>query len=430
MSVALEPPETIEGPAADSATTAFSGLEIGLIAVLAALLAMYSRYLNPRRPGVTTPEGFYGFYDQSQYLALARRLADLDLPASAQEYTYGLGYPAIGAFFERLGFSGDPFAPVDTALFAFVVAATAVVGARLVSRSVGLVSAVLVAVATPTLELMSLPWNSSLVSACLLVALLLATDTKPVSAVGALIGGLAVGIAFAARYPDALAVGAIVAVALLRAGPSRLRMIALSVGACLLIVGPVLWTHHTVLGSWTTTPYASHLRPDGVSDQSLGQYKLERVPRHFVEVFITAMSQGAREPRDPLLLRSPFFVLMPLGVWYLARGRHRIVVIVAFVTSAAFTTFYLSFVAGGGGDIKFGNFRYFVAWFPLWTIAAVTGGWKAVSWASGALRTSPRLIERPKDSRSAGHGDDITAEPASHSPIRPQPASRIRPLGC
>jgi hypothetical protein len=35
--------------------------------------------------------------------------------------------------------------------------------------------------------------------------------------------------------------------------------------------------------------------------------------------------------------------------------------------------FYLSFVAGGAGDLIFGNLRYWAMWYPLWAILAVIG---------------------------------------------------------
>lgn len=354
-----------------------SRAEATVIGIAAFVLACYSRLQSGLRPGVNSPEGFYGFYDQSEYLLIAQRLADFDLPRNIDEYSFGLGYPILAAPFEWLGFEGDPFFPVDTLLFGVAIALTAVVGSRIGGRTCGLAAAALVGLATPLLELVTVPWNSTVSVTALLIALMAATSPSGQSVGTAVVIGLAAGWAFAARYPDGIAIGLVATIPLLIERSRRSwSLVATAAATSLLIVGPVLWSHDVILESWHTTPYASHLRGEEgnrTSDQSIDQYDLGDVPTHFVETFVTARADGVKEPRDPFLLRSPFLVLAPLGLVAVLRRRlpWRRLVTGAAAVSAASSIFYLSFVAGGGGDIKFGNFRYWIMWVPLWTMLAV-----------------------------------------------------------
>jgi hypothetical protein len=44
--------------------------------------------------------------------------------------------------------------------------------------------------------------------------------------------------------------------------------------------------------------------------------------------------------------------------------------------------FYLSFVAGGAGDLAFGNARSWAPWYPLWALCSVLGLAASLSWLS------------------------------------------------
>jgi hypothetical protein len=352
---------------------------LALIAT-AVLLAVYARWLEPTRPGVLTPEGFYGFWDQSQYLRETTILAGGRLPADAGEYAYGLGYPALAVPFYLAGFRGDPFAPVDVVAFGLVIAGTGIVGARFMGERTGLVAALLLAVGSPVLSLMTIPWNATPVTAAFVVALVVVTKPQRGTVPDGVVIGLAAGLAFAARYVDVLPFLVVAVWWLARHRRNDfLRMSLAVVVPAAILLGAVLYTHQHAFGSVTTTPYASHLRPDGTSDQSLGQYDFGRVPRHTWEVVVSGTAAGKREPRDPLLRIAPYLVLMPIGLAVLLgrRGPWRSLNGSLLATSVVMTVFYLSFIAGGGGDLKFGNLRYWQVWYPWWTILSVAGGFAA-----------------------------------------------------
>lgn len=344
-----------------------------LVAVFLAGVAVFAlaAWVHPGRPGVTSPEGWFGGYDQSRYLRITEGLADWRLPTTG--YLYGIGYPLVGVPLTWVG-AADPYTPVNALLFGLIVLLTTLVGERLHGLVFGVVAGLAVVLATPLLDILVIPWNAMVVVPAVLGALLLAVSPRPLTWRGGAMLGLLVGIAFAARYVDAVFIAGIAAVALLRPG-RRGRAAILSAGAvAAVLVGFVLYTHDHAFGSPWTTPYSLHRRGE-VTDQDLAQYQLARVPRHFVEVFVTGESDGVRQGGDPLLPAAPWLLLAPVGLVAAFRTahRHRLLLGVGAGLSVVASALYLSFAAGGGADLPVGGLRYFAPWFPLWGILAGVG---------------------------------------------------------
>jgi hypothetical protein len=92
-------------------------------------------------------------------------------------------------------------------------------------------------------------------------------------------------------------------------------------------------------------------------------------------VEITGRRHGARVGHDPMLYEFPLLPFVPVGAATLVRrsGKARIVWIATLSASVISSLFYFSFIAGGPGDLEFGNLRYWALWYPLWAILAVIG---------------------------------------------------------
>jgi hypothetical protein len=352
------------------------------IAIFGVALAAYARYLLATRPGVTTPKGFYGFFDQSQYLAMARIFSRGRIPSKPSQYLYGPGYPILGAPFIRLGFRGDPFAPVDTISFGVTLALTFLLGTRAMgdrSRgwcvAVGIASAGVVALSSPMLSVSSLPFNTNIVTPLGLVVLLIALSDRAVTVPRALTLGISVGWIFATRYADALFLGLpVIALFFVRAGAERKRIAIWGGLGLAAILAPTLASQQYALGSWMNTPYQFHMRnTTGGSDQSINQYRLSWIPTHLIGTFLTGRLHGKRVSRDPLLRQYPLLALAPLGAWFecARKSRTRFVWITSIGGSILGSLFYLAFIAGGAGDLAFGNQRYWDPWYPLWAVLAV-----------------------------------------------------------
>ncbi len=327
----------MEETPASTTSDVFLALAIGLAATA---FAAYARHISLARPGVTTHLGFYRGFDQGSYLRTARILARWHLPARYFDYEYGLGYPILGAPFIWLGMRADPFAVVDAVAFGASVSLTFVLGLRVTAlRSrvrpelIAIGAALVLAVSSPLLTLASSPWNSNVVV------------------------------------------------------PQRRRLLLFGGSAFLLVLTLVLLSQQYTFGSFLTTPYHFHHRTSGAvarNDQSLGEYRISAIPKHFVGTFITGKQNGVREPGDPILRQFPLLLLAPIGAWSLlrARARRRSVWLGAIAGSLIGSLFYLSFVAGGAGDLAFGNARYWAPWYPLWALCSVLGLAVSLSWLS------------------------------------------------
>lgn len=345
-----------------------------MIFVATLLYFLYAWWLWPERPGQTFA-GYFRFYDQSQYLAIARDLASGHLP-TRQGYVYGLGYPLVAVPFLQLGLAKDPFLLPNAVAFAGTITMVAVIGARLRSLTFGLLCAGALVLATPLLGLTITPWSSTLTLLSVTAVLLVVTAPK-LDWPAALIIGLAIGTCFAARYIDAVFPALIGYTGLIFSRARRLRLFAIATVIAFVIIAPVLLSHWLVLGNPLTTPYASHLPPGNVgpSDQDVRSFDLLQVPDRLIGEFITARQGGQRLPGQPLGVAFPWAIIAPLGLWMLLAERHPLgrVLSVAFATSVIGTIFYMAFRSSGAGGLQYGLMHYFKVWFVVWGILAAYG---------------------------------------------------------
>lgn len=354
-----------------------------------------SYYTSTSRPGSTSIDGYYGWADQLNYRLEARALSDGVLPGidydydtrrprpsydaherPLYDYSYGLGYPLLAVPTTFLGMDTDPFALPDAMIFAAEMVIVVVLGSRLRSLSFGLGAAAALAFATPLLAFTVVPWNTTVTTLAILVALLVATDPDDHPVGHAVVLGIAVGMCFAARYVDALFPAAIGGIGLLTRRPRAVRPLLGAAALALTIAAPVLWSQEVVFGNPLTTPYGHHSRADtNATDQSLGAFDPGRAPRSFLEDFVTGEYDGVRTQGAPMLATFPWAVFAPVGLFALVRERRpgRRLYAIAAGSSVVGSTFYLSFWAGTGRDLVFYNLRYFVMWVPLWTLLSVYG---------------------------------------------------------
>jgi hypothetical protein len=350
-----------------------------VVAGASILELLYSYLLNPGRPAGTSI-GYYGAFDQSQYLRIAEILASGRLPVGPQ-YTYGLGFPLLGVPAIWLGDRKDPFIVPDIVLISASLVAIYGVACRMATRRIAVVVVALLLVASPLLPLTVMPWSSTVSVFCLAAALFVATAPGPAGPGRFVLLGIVTGWAFSARFVDVIPVAAVAIVAVSQGDGRRLiRTVAAAIPAALLAFGVAL-TQWYGLGSPLTTPYSLHVRPGGTTDQDAGQYQLLDIPRHFFETFVRGTDHGVRVNASPLLEISPYLVLVPIGAIVLIRaGRWRALHIVTLAITVTTSLIYLSFVAGGGSDLIYSNPRYWISFYPYWTLLAVIGCASGLRW--------------------------------------------------
>jgi len=390
--------------------------EILVVSSASLIFAIYSFLVHPQSPAVTDPNGdWFGWFDQGEYLSIARSLADFSLPLGPENYTYGLGYPLLAVPFIWLGFERDPFIVPDILAASATVVLIYVFATRIASRAAGALAALLLIVATPVIKLAVEPWSSTVSCLCIAAALVVATTPKVLRARHAVLLGALSAWSFSARFVDVVPVMTITLWALFDRAPGgrRIRLIVTAGGVALTGLILVLVSQWVSLGSPFITPYASHLRPDGVNDQSLGQYQLDRVGSHFWQTFVTGIVDGVPTGVSPLLLASPFLVLAPIGFVVLIRqGRDRSLHIALFSVSGVMSILYLSFVAGGGQDLVYRNVRYWLPYFGYWTVLAAIGLYSGYRWM--VAESSPRTHVSPSLSTDVMASTQDDADPTVH----------------
>jgi hypothetical protein len=160
----------------------------------------------------------------------------------------------------------------------------------------------------------------------------------------------------------------------------------------------MLTTQAIVFGHPFTTPYSFH---DFGRGASLSAFDFSAVPRRFVDVFLLARN-GTRvsEAYDPILRAVPALFLVPLGMFGLRRSnRRRLVLWALLIASAIATLMNLAWFAGGGGDIIYSNARFWIAWFPVWTVI-------------GLIALQRLLRFEPQDLRAASSSSEAIPKPS------------------
>jgi hypothetical protein len=355
-----------------------------LTVLLAATAAYFVVYLlsDPNLPGgAASPlsgwfspppsayPGWFGGYDQGQYLIIAHTLAGLHFGqlATRQVYTYGIGYPIVGVPGIWLGFLKDPFVFFDLFAFVFVTYAVYRAGSKLISPVAGFLAAFGLVFATPLIVYVDQPLNST-VSMVVMAFVLLTLVRDEVTRSRAFALGMMLGWSYTARFIDVVWLG-VIAVACVYRGSWRdvaRRLFTPGLVGLLLVVVPVLYLNYKAFGSPFSTPYVNHLRTGGGSDQGLGSYHLRQVPNSFLGIFVSPLWAGSNIPYRGLLINF-FWALgaIPGFVILWRRGRRRAFLAAAGVILIVDYVFYLSFRADGNYSLAYGVLHYFKDFFPV-----------------------------------------------------------------
>lgn len=368
-----------DGPLPAALARARAGLrrEGVLLGVLAfgAVLFIYRWWVDLQRPGLTSPDGWWGFTDQGFYLSEATRLGRLErIPAD--QFEYGPGYPALAAPFTRLGGgegwpARDPFMIPNLALWLLAVAATFLVARRMYGMWAGVGGAFALMLATPLIGYVTLPWNTTAVMGAVAVVMMVALVRRPGPWHGAALGA-AVGLAYSARYIDVVWVG-IAGLAVLiarRALPPRSAAFWGAAGGFAAVMIPTLALHWSAFGSPLTTSYTQ----DGVIGGK--DFAAGNILPHAAESFVSAFHLGSEQSTvQPLLAAMFLLVLAPAGGALALRrfdAGAQATIIVGFAAASTLATLvYWSYWFTGSYGLQFGSPHFFKAWFPLWCVAAV-----------------------------------------------------------
>ncbi len=325
------------------------------------------------------------WYDQFHYARMARSLARFELPGrywdpvamaptpdapegrEVASFSYGLGYPLVGAAFFLLGFRGDPFVVPNGLLFALSAALALALAERFLRRATAFAVVNVLVLTGPFALYFVIPYSTSLSVVAVLACLLVVTGDRfdwrvavPVAA--------CVGLVFAARYTEAVWLVAILGGAVLRHRRATWRLVA-SVTAVLAVTAAASGISQDIaFGSPFKTPY--HYVHGGL-DASPEAYQ----PSHIVDALGGIYATGDRSILfrvEPILKDFPWAVLAPVGLVILFRRRHprRWEMLLAAAVGVLSILSYLAWVLGGTEALLYWIIRLHVAWFALWAVLA------------------------------------------------------------
>lgn len=320
------------------------------------------------------PLGWWGYYDQSQYIGMAKALANFDQTALQATYSYGLGYPVMAVPMLWLSLDIDPFVLFNLFAFVFTIFATYKAAKHFISPFAGLLAGFGLAFATPLIAYTAQPWNSTVCLVAISTILLIATAKVPGKLL-ATVAGVMVGWVFAARYVDIIWLLPIAAASLYRGSFKQLLRLALfsALGAALWVL-PVLYSHYVFFGSPLKTPYVNHigLEENAGSDQQLSAYQLDNIPSAALGMFVSPRLAG-QEDVDRGWLVTMFWILaaIPGAVILLRKPKNRVFFGTFIAANIAAYLFYLSFRASTPYSLKYGILHYFKMFWPGLVILAV-----------------------------------------------------------
>jgi hypothetical protein len=317
--------------------------------------------------------GWFSYYDQGQYLRLAHTLAGFHFHELYTTYTYGVGYPLVAVPFIWLGFSKDPFVFFNFAAFIFTIYAVYKVGYRLISPFAGFLAAFGLMLATPLIKYVDQPYNSTV---CLVVisVILLTFTTKVITKQRAILLGLLLGWAFAARYADVFFLGLLALAAVYRGSFKVLvKHAAYMAVAGSIILIPVLYSQYKVFGSPFRTPYVNHLGIGGVdgSDQGLKAYNIKRAPRAGLALLVSPRLAGGTDGNRGLFIDFFWaFLAIPGIIILLKKRENKVFFYTLIAVGFASTLFYLSFRASTTWSLRYGWLHYTKMFWPCLAILA------------------------------------------------------------
>lgn len=331
-----------------------------MVLFLAAVTVLYLlSYLgHPVLPGndLSAPIGWWGWWDQSQYLKCTAALAHGRL--TPETYWYPLGYPLIGALFYR-------WAPQHAFLIPnlALVLGSVILFYRISRRLVSPIETVLLMLVfiISYLGLLSMtvivPWNT-IPTHFFSYLIILLVGFRELTVIRLLTAFVCVGLIFICRPGDALCMMAMPAIAILGLPRWKTRILVAAVGVG--IVGGffliVLFANHAVFGSWRT-PYDRMQEQMGVASYSLAQ-----------KVFGLLIDGDTifREPQAALVRRFPWAIIVIPGVIHLLL---RFKVQALGVVVSVFTTYVLYFIYNDFWPSTV--FRYHAIHYLLWTLPLI-----------------------------------------------------------
>jgi len=337
------------------------------LGIISLTFFLYSYWLNLSRPGVYYEKGWYGWYDQSQYLQMAQDMASFSLAGG--HYVYGLGYPVLGAIFYNI-YPLDPFLIPNAVIFICTILLTYLTARKYLSEELSIFSSLVLLFATPLINYVTVPWSSTVSLFCLSILFYIVSNGVRSKFTSALVG-ICFAWTFSARFVDAVFLVPLAVAFFIESKNEKnfARDIVIAVISAGIIVSIVLFTQQVYFGSPFRTPYSDSQEHDY---PGLGIFDISRIPDSLFSVIINPFMKYD-QVEAPLLLSAFIFIFSPLGVISMLKTKQRLVWLALLLGFIMAIFFYSSFIAFGAYNLKYWCIHYIKMWFPALSILSVSG---------------------------------------------------------
>jgi hypothetical protein len=367
------------------------------VCLYAAIQFLYGWWTNSFNPIWRTgiDKGWFGWPDQSNYLQIARDLAQGHV---TRPLYYGPGYPVLAIPFLGV-LPQDPFLVPNLLLYILSMVLYYRIARKFLSTEVSVLAIVLLGQGVQFLDFFVEPWGN--VVAVAAVAILLYSVVYPArrAYLAAALVGVCVAWTFAARYGDALALVPLALYAVLALRPTwrdRFRLSLTALAAALPILIWVGFIHQTAFGAPFATPYQLHLDPTtGLSGQDFAGRSIRYVGYHLFSLLVNPHVFDTRVIYDnivhgmgdhALLADSFVIVLAGVGLAFWRRREPRLVYAYALSFGMGLLL-YGTYWATAGSDLKYHALRFLAPWQPMLVVSSVGGvSLLRFDWRVGAER--------------------------------------------
>jgi len=334
-------------------------------------LFFYSYWKDVARPGVIYEQGWYQVWaDQGQYFIMAKKIYLKDFSPSG--YSYPLGYPLLGALSYKL-YPQDPFLIPDFLLFVGSISLLFLSIKNIVNKRTALMSVIMALVATPLLNICTIPWTTNVTLLSSTFALY-AVSRKFSFNINLILGFL-VGYAFFTRYADGIILFPFLISNSLRpltnSSQNKINLFTIIKKSLpIILCGFIILTTFYVNILMFKNPLGSYLN----TIQSVGVDTIQNWPTKLIGIFFNPFLYN----KDYHILSIPLFssllllLFSPLGFINLYKDK-KTIMFSGLGSLLLWLSLYLPYTGFSPGGIKYGNIHYLKSILPIFILTSCLG---------------------------------------------------------
>lgn len=338
------------------------------VVLLAGAYFLYFYAGHPDRPGMQSRLGWFGWFDQGEYLKEARAIRQG--VADPERYQYPLGYPFLGSLFIKI-LPYDPFLLPNLAAFVATIGLFFETCKRYLGPAVSLFGCTFLMFAAPLTNLTVIPWTTTpaLLTIAFWAWVALARERLGYSI--PVIGGVLLAVTFASRGGGEILLLAPLGGAMLWQFRKEEKLLVKAMMLALIFAAGFGLNQY-----WTQRIFGQPVHPYFEAVLARG-FRISSIPTSLRGALVYSGREG--EFWDPLFRQGFWLVLAPLGfvVAFIKRDR-RLIHAALLIGLVGGLLVPAAFPAFNAVHLKYHALHYIKAWFPVAGFYALYGVHKAI----------------------------------------------------